>query len=420
MRMLSLCVLLVLPAASFAQTGAGRPADQGDGRVHVVFQTNQIGVEVVDVRPADVTRHKLPGEQGAVVTAVTAGTPAEKAGIKTGDVILGFDGQPVRSVAGFNRLVRETPAGRAVTVAVMRDGRRLNLTVALLDATTVPGGQRLRLGPFREGPQTPPTWAFPGPPTGQPPELTPDLPSRLQELLQGDRSQIGIGVADVQAGDVAKYKLPGPQGAIVTDVTPGRAADRAGIKTDDVIVEFDGERVRSASHLQRLIGDTPAGRPVKVAVMRDGKRLELSVTPADPRSPLPANPSHNLWAPTLPPRPYGQNQPPRSFNPRIQPGPPLSGNLTAQLGIGVQDLTPQLAEYFGTSEGVLVGSVTDNSPASLAGVKAGDVITAMDGTPVRERRDVHMALLGKRAGGQVKLGIVRDRRPLTLTVTMGG
>jgi serine protease Do len=238
----------------------------------------------------------------------------------------------------------------------------------------------------------------------------------VQVIVEG--SQIGVSVADVQPGDVARYKLPGQQGAVVTSVSPGMPAEKAGIKSGDVIVDFDGDRIRSVGQLTRLIRETPAGRNVKVAVIRDGKRLELWVTPL-PQGESRFGSGPGLVAPTLPPRPYGRNQPPLQSNPRIVPAPPLYGDRTGLLGIGVQDLTPQLAEYFATKDGVLVGSVTDNSPASRAGVKAGDVITSIDGAPVRQRSDVRQALTGKRAGGQVKLGVVRDRQPLSLTVKWG-
>jgi membrane-associated protease RseP (regulator of RpoE activity) len=101
----------------------------------------------------------------------------------------------------------------------------------------------------------------------------------LQVLVGGSR--IGVTLADVQPADVTRHKLSGQRGAIVTDVSVGMPAEKAGIKNGDVIVEFDSEAVRSVSQLTRMIRETPAGRAVKVAVVRDGKRMDFTVTPQD-------------------------------------------------------------------------------------------------------------------------------------------
>ena len=69
------------------------------------------------------------------------------------------------------------------------------------------------------------------------------------------------------------------EGAVVRDVHRDSPAASAGFADGDVIVEFDGERVRSASQLTRLVRETPAGRIVGATVMRDGRRVELEVTP---------------------------------------------------------------------------------------------------------------------------------------------
>ena len=88
--------------------------------------------------------------------------------------------------------------------------------------------------------------------------------------------------------DVKREKLPGGMGAVVEDVHSDSAAAKAGMKAGDIIVSFDGERVRSAQHFERLVTETPAGRTVEATVMRAGARvnLKLTVDTVNPFEPL--------------------------------------------------------------------------------------------------------------------------------------
>jgi C-terminal processing protease CtpA/Prc len=87
---------------------------------------------------------------------------------------------------------------------------------------------------------------------------------------------------------------------------------------------------------------------------------------------------------------------------------------TARVGVQVQDLSGQLGEYFGTSSGALVTSVDENSPAKTAGLKAGDVITAINGQPIRTGADVRRRLAS--VDGKATLTLMRDRKEMTLEV----
>lgn len=248
----------------------------------------------------------------------------------------------------------------------------------------------------------------------------PRLGTRVQVTVP---SRIGVSIREVGPADVSGGKLPGEFGAYVTEITAGGPAEKSGIRAGDVIVEFDGERVRSAAELERLIRETPAGRAVKVALVRAGKRMDVTVTTeASPNvRDFPFELPQFRDRPLEPLRPY-QMYPERPFTlpPRAEGGFVFPGPipLTPRLGIGVQDLTPQLAEYFRTKEGVLVSSVDGGSPASRAGLKAGDIITSIDGRAVGRADEVRGALRAKRPGDKVTLGILRDGKPRTVTVTL--
>jgi serine protease Do len=197
---------------------------------------------------------------------------------------------------------------------------------------------------------------------------------------------------------------------VVEDVRADSAAAKAGMKAGDVIVSFDGERVRSAQHFERLVAETPGGRTVDATVMRAGSRVNLKVTVAT------VDPFEHLKSYT-----YGLKQPeawtmamPRleMHSPRLEGFYSLPMFSPARLGIGVQNLTGQLGEYFGASQGALVTAVDDGTPAKAAGLKAGDVITHINGETVRNEVDLRRKFTAAR--GETTITVMRDRKELTL------
>src|SRR5688500_1405881 len=90
-------------------------------------------------------------------------------------------------------------------------------------------------------------------------------------VLDGRGAQLGVRVSDVDVKD--------PLGVRIDDVDPDSPAEKAGLREGDVVIEFDGERVRSARQFTRLVQETPDGRTVKIAVMRNGQKQTLDATP---------------------------------------------------------------------------------------------------------------------------------------------
>lgn len=89
-----------------------------------------------------------------------------------------------------------------------------------------------------------------------------------------------------------------------------------------------------------------------------------------------------------------------------------------RLGAVVQELTPQLGEHFGAKDGVLVASVSPDTPAARAGLKAGDVITAVEGKPVKDVNGLVALVREHPAGKEIAIEILRDRKPQTLKVML--
>jgi serine protease Do len=229
------------------------------------------------------------------------------------------------------------------------------------------------------------------------------------QILGG--SSVGIDVRDVDEADVKREKLPGQGGAVVQDVRSDSPAAKAGIKAGDVIVSFDGERVRGARHFDRLVTETPAGRTVDATVMRAGAKVNLKVTvdTVDAFEPLKQY-SYLFNRPDA----FTMSQPRWESFSQYGLGPRgMLATGRARLGVGVQDLTEQLGEYFGTSQGALVTAVDEGTPAKSAGLKAGDVITRINGEIVRDTADLRRKLGD--TSGETKITIVRDRKELTVT-----
>jgi serine protease Do len=234
------------------------------------------------------------------------------------------------------------------------------------------------------------------------------------EILRGG-SRIGVSIRDVEEADKSTAK-GATSGVVVEEVATESPAEKAGIRKGDVIVEFDGERVRSARQLTRLVQETPTGRSVPATLLREGQRTTVNVTPNEtsqfsfdglgfddlgnysfriaPRIAVPTPPT--------PPKP-----------PAIWRYDGLLDRVN-RLGVTVDTLSPQLAEYFGTKAGVLVTSVYDNSAAAKAGLKAGDVITSFDGSQVDEPGDVRRRIQDLQDGAEFTIGVMRDRKAVTL------
>jgi len=231
-------------------------------------------------------------------------------------------------------------------------------------------------------------------------------------------SEIGVTIRDADAADVTREKLPEAFGAVVEDVRRDSAAAKAGVRAGDVFVAFDGERIRSARQLSRLIDESPAGREVAATVIRNGQKVDLKLT---------AEAVHT-WSG------FGALRELRDFPwaehfsirvpERAAPGAlerddrflreflPVSGR--GRLGIDVQELTGQLGDYFGTPDGLLVTTVDEGTPARAAGLKAGDVITKVNDRDVRTAVDLRRELA--RASGETRLTLVRERKTQTVTV----
>jgi serine protease Do len=230
-------------------------------------------------------------------------------------------------------------------------------------------------------------------------------PSGAWDLaLEGPGSTIGVTVRD-QPGDAP--------GIVIDNVREGTPATRAGLQAGDVIVEFDGERTRSARQFTRLVRETPPGRSVKMTVMRDGSKRILDVTPE----------SRDSLLMQQFPRVTGDifRALPRDFEFRFDPQGPWGESVfgsSRRIGVSVVPLSDQLADYFGVKDGVLVSEVSSGTPAATAGIQAGDVMTRVNGRSVLSAADVVREVREAEAGSALAVQLTRNRKEMTVTVTM--
>ncbi|MEI9812998.1 MAG: PDZ domain-containing protein [Acidobacteriota bacterium] len=222
-------------------------------------------------------------------------------------------------------------------------------------------------------------------------------------------SYLGIWVWELDASRAKELKVPDGSGVVVTLVSPGSPADQAGVKTGDVISEFNGQKVDGIEQFSRFVRDTPAGRAAKLKIIRNGSTQVLNakigaISAAERPGPV-----------MIPPGVRGDGSfpsPERQDVPRS-----LTTWRSPVLGVDAEPLFGQLAAYFGVSEGVLVRGVAAGSPAEKAGLKAGDVITHVGKHTVNNPAGI-TAELRMASSSTVKLGVTRDRNPLSLSVTL--
>src|SRR5262249_38152423 len=220
-------------------------------------------------------------------------------------------------------------------------------------------------------------------------------------VLAGRGAEIGVEVAEGKDA-----------GVVVEEERPDSPAEKAGVRKADVIVTFDGERVRSVRHFARLVQETPPGRTVKATVVREGRQTDLQIPPREGRGVYRGGYiDGDRFRDSLPPDlDMLRDRLPEVWRSGLPFTFDFQGAMSGRrLGIDVDPLTDQLAQYFGAKEGLLVRAVTDGSAASRAGLKAGDVITSVDGQPVRSREDLVRALREAK-GDDLTIGIVRERK----------
>ena len=275
--------------------------------------------------------------------------------------------------------------------------------------------------------------ATPAPPAGAP-VLTdePELDRNFAFVLEGG-SFLGVYAEDVNKENMARYGLREARGVAITQVVKDSPAEKAGLRKDDVILRFEGDSVTSVRKLNRLVSEVAPDQTVKLSISRGGSEQEVAVTIGKRSDSM--NAMGNFDFKDLEKlkgldkiegldrlKELERNMPPGAKVWKWE-GPGKDGMFYAfgnhrRIGVSTTQLTKQLADFFGVSDGkgVLVTSVMEDSPAAKAGLKAGDVITAIDGEKVDGAGDLAQGI-NKKKDGEVTLTVIRNKNQRTINVT---
>jgi serine protease Do len=234
--------LAVLPPASGQAPRAPMPMASG----------SYIGVMLHEIDSDRAKALNLPEVAGVEITRVGPESPADKAGLKAGDVVLEYNGQPVESMEQFSRMVHETPPGREVKLGINRSGSAQTVVV--------------KVG----------TRPLPGIAGLVPPERfdihMPDVP---RSFMSWRSAALGVECESLD-GQLAQY-FGVKEGVLVRSVLKGSAAEKAGIKAGDVITRVGDAKVATPADVSSRIRSAH-GTPIPVVLMRDHKELTFSIT----------------------------------------------------------------------------------------------------------------------------------------------
>lgn len=190
-------------------------------------------------------------------------------------------------------------------------------------------------------------------------ELLPELEAKGKVT----RGWLGVLIQRVTPEIAESLNLSKPEGALVASVEDNSPAAQGGVKVGDVIVEFDGHKIKDSTELPLLVARTPVGKQVTVKVLRGGSTVTLEIKVGELKD--------------------------------EEEGPQRGAPGEEELGMTVQPLTPEIAESLGLSrdiKGVVVSRVEPGSPAEEAGLRRGDVILELNREPVKDVSSFRKAL----------------------------
>lgn len=206
------------------------------------------------------------------------------------------------------------------------------------------------------------------------------------------RGYIGLVPQDINEDLAKALKLSGTEGVLVGDVDRAGPADKSGIRRGDVIVELDGKKVESSTQLRNMAAQTKPGTPVKIGLLRNGKKVEMTVTLGE--------------------------RPKESAGGQAPQEPQAEAQTSQKLGLSVQTLTPDIAEQLGYQKdsGVIVADVSSGSPAEEAGLQRGDLIKEVNRREVRTLQDFEKEIKNLKSGDVAALLVRRGQNTFFTTV----
>lgn len=222
-----------------------------------------IGFQDIDADRAKVLN--LKEARGIELTMVEDESPAAKAGLKAGDVVLDYNGQRVEGMETFSRFVRETPANREVKLGISRNGQLQTISLTTGVRKKPHFGEQMHI----EMPRFP-----------TPEIVISDTPRAMINWRSG---MLGIEAEALEGGFAEYFGVK--EGVLVRNVGKGTAAEKAGLKPGDVITKVDGTKVATARQITSAIRAAREKKTFALTLMREKKEMTVSVTLDDPETP---------------------------------------------------------------------------------------------------------------------------------------
>ena len=233
-----------------------------------------LGIHIVEINQARAAELNMDSPRGVEVSNVADKSPAAESGLEKGDVVVKLEGQDVRGVEHFVRLVRETPAGRTVAMSILRDGTPRELTAKIGRRKAAQARQFWFCDGEEENCTAP----------------VPNLKWIREKIMDMPRPRIvmrnrylGAELEPVE-GQLADY-FDVEEGVLVRSVDADTAGKRAGLEAGDVITAVDGKGVDSPSELREKIQQADSRQEIKMAVMRKGAATTLTLEPREKEQP---------------------------------------------------------------------------------------------------------------------------------------
>ena len=198
-----------------------------------------LGVQVQTVSPEMAKAFGMSEPRGALIADVHPGSPAEKAGLKREDIIIEYNNHPIKEMNELPRLVAATPPGTKTSVKVLRKGKEITLPITVT-------------------------------------QLKEERLARESEEAE-DESTIGLVVEDIDPRLARRFGLKEDKGVVVVNVVSGSAAEDAGIRRGDIILEVNGKEIEDAKAFQKIMSDQPKKSFVRFLIRREGRTLFLAV-----------------------------------------------------------------------------------------------------------------------------------------------
>jgi len=218
---------------------------------------------------------------------------------------------------------------------------------------------------------------------------------------------LGVYLADIDDELKEAIDYMG-DGAYVENVADDSPAEKAGLEAGDVIIEFDGQKVKDSDQLRQIIGEAAPGGKVKIMVIRDGKKKTLKAELGERKE---VDKKMIIMS-------SGGKKMKHMF--RQDCDMIMSCDVNRGfLGVKLQDMSGQLEEYFGVKGGALIGEVVKDSPAEKAGLKAGDIIVEFSGRRVDDDKDLKYFIGKTEPEEEVEVVVNRKGKEQKFQVKLG-